>query len=75
MNVLRGLDKKWEQRKLVWTNHPETEPSTFKKLAREYTPSVLFLVQALYMRQLLYGESVSHRKNRELELYLADSWS
>ena len=51
-SVLRGLDAKWERKKLVWTNRPDTEPPEFKKLAREYVPSVLFLAQAFYIREL-----------------------
>lgn len=66
-NVLRGLDTKWEREKLVWTNHPETEPSEFKKLARVYVPSVLFLTQALYIRQLETG-SAGPRKRTQSDL-------
>jgi len=50
--VLRGLDTKWERKKLVWSNRPELESPEFKKLAREYVPNVLFLTQAFYLRQL-----------------------
>jgi len=51
-SVLRGLDAKWERKKLVWTNRPDTERPEFKRLAREYVPSVLFLTQAFYIREL-----------------------
>jgi len=53
--VLRGLDAKWEQKKLVWTNRPDKERQKFKRLAREYVPSVLFLTQAFYIRELESG--------------------
>lgn len=56
-SVLRALDTKWERRKLVWSNRPETESPEFKKLAREYVPNVLFLTQAFYLRQLDRGSA------------------
>ncbi|KAF9643783.1 hypothetical protein BDM02DRAFT_3122952 [Thelephora ganbajun] len=62
-SVLRGLDTKWKRRKLVWTNHPETEPSEFKKLARLYVPSVLFLTQAFYIRQLESGDAGPRKRS------------
>ena len=56
-SVLRRLDTKWKQKKLVWMNRPETEPPEFKKLAREHVPCVLFLTQAFYLRQLGSGNT------------------
>lgn len=67
VSVLRGLDAKWEQKKLVWINRPETEPPVFKKLAREHVPSVLFLTQAFYIRQL-EGGCAGPRKKTSSEL-------
>ena len=64
--ILRRLDTKWEQKKLVWTNHPETEPPEFKKLARKYVPTVLFLTQAFYIRELESG-SIGPRKRDSYE--------
>ena len=52
-SVLRRLDAKWEKKKLVWANRPGEEPSEFKKLAREYVPSIPFFIQAFYLRELL----------------------
>jgi len=50
-SVLHGLDVKWEQNKLVWANHLGTELPEFKRLAREYVLSVLFLTQAFYIQE------------------------
>jgi len=58
VTVLRGLDTKWKRKKLVWANRPETESPEFKKLAREYVPSVLYLTQAFYLRQL-HGDNAT----------------
>ena len=54
-SVLRRLDTKWERKKLIWENRPWAEPSEYKKLARVHVPSVLFLTQAFYLRQLETG--------------------
>ena len=60
-SVLRRLDEKWKQGKLVWVNRPEIEPSEYKKLARVYVPTVLFLIQAFYLRQLVSGSGPPKR--------------
>jgi hypothetical protein len=62
-SVLRCLDAKWEKKKLVWVNRPETEPSEFKKLARVYVPSVLLLTQAFYLRQLVTGSPLPRKES------------
>ena len=51
-DVLRILDKKWEEKNLVWMSLPETEPREFMKLARKYVPSALHLTETFYMREL-----------------------
>lgn len=68
-DVLRGLDTKWERKKLVWTNRPDTEPPEFKKLAREYTPSALFLTQAFYIRQLESGNARPRKRTQSDRAY------
>lgn len=74
-DVLGALDEKWKQKKLIWTNRPETVPSEFKRLARALTPSVLFWIQAFCIRKSLYGVNGPNKKDRELELYMSDTWS
>lgn len=72
--VLFLLNERWKHGKLVWT-YQETVPPEFERLARKYTPSVLFLDQALRMRHGLYGVAGPNHRNQELELYAADTWS
>jgi hypothetical protein len=74
-DALCDLDREWKRKRLVWTHRPDTEPPEFRRLAGEYTPTLILVMQAYYLRQALYGAPQPQKRNHELELYAHDTWT
>ncbi|KAF9783123.1 hypothetical protein BJ322DRAFT_1068962 [Thelephora terrestris] len=72
-DALCDLDREWKRKRSIWTQRPDTEPPEFRRLAGQYTPTLILIMRAYYLRQALYGAPKPHKRDHELELYVRDT--